>query len=72
MSDAWEYNDGGRKSAHFKGDAGDCVVRAIAIALELTYSQVYEELKDANREFMTGRSRAAKKQKKNGRIKKAW
>ena len=26
------YNDGGRKAAGYKGDAGDCVARAIAIA----------------------------------------
>jgi len=26
------YNDGGRKACGYKGDAGDCVARAIAIA----------------------------------------
>ena len=26
------YNDGGREAAGYKGDAGDCVARAIAIA----------------------------------------
>lgn len=38
------YNDGGRKAAHFKGEADDCVVRAIAIAAEIPYREVYHEL----------------------------
>jgi len=42
---AWVWNDGGRKAAGFKGTApGDCVTRAIAIALELPYQQVYDDL----------------------------
>jgi hypothetical protein len=38
--------DGGRAEAGFKGklDAGDCVTRAIAIATERPYRQVYDEL----------------------------
>jgi hypothetical protein len=37
-------DDGGREAAGFKGQAGDCVVRALAIATGLPYRQVYEEL----------------------------
>jgi hypothetical protein len=38
------YNDGGR-SEHFKGKgAGDCVTRAIAIAAEMPYINVYNAL----------------------------
>lgn len=44
----FELNDGGREAAGFKGRAGDCVVRAIAIAAELPYMQVYEDLRTAN------------------------
>lgn len=40
------YNDGGREAAGFKGDTGDCVVRAIAIATDRPYQQVYDELHD--------------------------
>lgn len=40
----FEKNDGGRALAGYKGDAGDCVVRAIAIATEKPYSEVYEAL----------------------------
>jgi hypothetical protein len=34
--------DGGREAAGFKGDTGDCVTRAIAIATGLPYRQVYD------------------------------
>ena len=39
------YNDGGRAEAGYKGKTGDCVCRAISIALKLPYQQVYNELK---------------------------
>ena len=39
-----EYNDGGRKAAGFKGDAGDCVTRSIAIAVGKPYQEVYDAL----------------------------
>lgn len=35
------YDDGGREAAGFKGRAGDCVCRSIAIATRLTYREVY-------------------------------
>lgn len=38
------YNDGGRQAAGFKGRANDCVARAIAIATELPYAHVYQQL----------------------------
>ena len=44
---SWQYNDGGRAAAGFKGSTGDCVVRAIAIAGNLDYQQVYDELNEA-------------------------
>ena len=51
-------NDGGRAAAGFKGEAGDCVTRAIAIALDLPYRQVYDEL--AARMATTGKPRSAR------------
>jgi hypothetical protein len=42
------YNDGGRKAAGFKGDAGDCVTRAIAIASGRPYAEVYKRLAEGN------------------------
>ncbi len=38
------FNDGGRASAGFHGRAGDCVVRAIAIATGKPYREVYDAL----------------------------
>lgn len=40
----WTFNDGGRAAAGFKGSTRDCVVRAIAIAAQLPYRQVYDEV----------------------------
>jgi hypothetical protein len=38
------YDDGGREAAGYKGTTGDCVTRAIAIACELPYQEVYDAL----------------------------
>jgi len=46
-----QQDDGGRAAAGFKGGAGDCVVRSIAIAANLPYLQVYEDLRDANARY---------------------
>ena len=40
----FQYNDGGRKEAGYKGDTGDCVVRSIAIASNQPYLIVYYKL----------------------------
>jgi len=40
----YSYNDGGRKDAGFKGIAGDCVTRSIAIASGVPYIDVYQAL----------------------------
>lgn len=37
-------DDGGRAAAGFKGDTGDCVTRAIAIASGRPYQEVYDGL----------------------------
>ena len=73
---SWVYDDGGRAAAGFKGDAGDCVVRAIAIAegeVDLfetqadVYRRIYTELRDQNAAYAdTHRGRVAKSIKKRG------
>lgn len=40
----YQPNDGGRAAAGFKGRAGDCVVRAIAIAMQRPYLEVYRDI----------------------------
>ena len=52
----FSFNDGGRAEAGFKGGAGDCVVRAIAIAAQLPYLQVYEDLRLANEAYADTRN----------------
>ncbi|CAM3837455.1 hypothetical protein [Polynucleobacter arcticus] len=52
----FQFNDGGREAAGFKGGAGDCVVRAIAIAAQLPYMQVYEDLRVANATYADQRN----------------
>lgn len=41
----WRYDDGGRAAGGFRGDTGDCVVRAVCIAGQLDYRSVYEALR---------------------------
>jgi len=54
MNSTWDpegwyaYNDGGRSKAGRKGNAGDCVTRAIAIASGQPYDLVYERLAEGN------------------------
>jgi len=38
----FQFNDGGRTAAGYKGSAGDCVVRSVAIATGLPYQQIYD------------------------------
>ena len=60
------YNDGGRSEAGFKGNAGDCVTRAICIATNQPYLEVYNALRELNKEFMSKRSARAKRVKRKG------
>jgi hypothetical protein len=56
----WTENDGGR-SKYFKGkNAGDCVVRAIAIASERDYKEVYDDLAKLNQKYDRSRKRSAR------------
>jgi hypothetical protein len=52
----YQYNDGGRREAGYKGFTGDCVARAIAIATEIPYKEVYTELKTVCRKEQDGSS----------------
>lgn len=61
----WVYNDGGRAAAGFSGNAGDCVCRAIAIAMDRPYETVYAELSAINTKTITKGVRG-KKSARNG------
>lgn len=43
----FQHDDGGRSAAGFRGETGDCVVRAIAIAGALDYREAYRLVNDA-------------------------
>ena len=51
-----QVNDGGRAAAGFIGGAGDCVVRSIAIATQLPYRKVYEDLRQTNARYAQERN----------------
>jgi hypothetical protein len=42
----FQYNDGGRKEAGYKGESRDCVCRAIAIVTGKPYQEVYDALNE--------------------------
>lgn len=53
----YEFDDGGRATAGFKGAAGDCVVRAIAVAEGVPYAEVYAAVFEASRKQRRSRDR---------------
>jgi hypothetical protein len=57
----FQYNDGGRAAAAYKGKTGDCTCRAISIATDLPYQQVYDLLNDH-----TAAQRITKRQPRRG------
>jgi hypothetical protein len=58
---AWVYDDGGRAAAGYRGEAGDCVTRSVAIATGRPYAEVYAALNEAARAERprTGQSRSS-------------
>lgn len=60
----WVKDDGGRADAGFKGITGDCVCRAIAIATERPYKEVYDLINEFSKSERVGKR---KKKKSNAR-----
>ena len=57
----FKVDDGGRVVAGYKGQAGDCVVRSIAIVTGLSYQKVYDDLYQANEVFrITSKTKLAR------------
>jgi hypothetical protein len=48
-------DDGGRAQAGFKGSAGDCAVRSIAIATGRPYAEVYAAINEVAKSERTGK-----------------
>lgn len=54
------HDDGGRAAAGFKGSAGDCVARAIAIVSGRPYAEVYRKLADGQDSERKSKGRSAR------------
>lgn len=55
MKTNFNYNDGGRAAAGFKGTTGDCAVRAIAIVTGKPYKEVYGKVNELAKSERTGK-----------------
>ncbi len=70
------YNDGGRKAAGYIGKTGDCVTRAVAIATEQRYEDVYQAMaagSESERRTKHGRGVSGKRTARNGiNVKRKW
>ena len=62
----WIYNDGGRSAAGYKGTTGDCVCRAIAIAAERPYQEVYDLINEYAKRERTGSRKRGKSNARTG------
>jgi hypothetical protein len=68
------FNDGGRAAAGYKGSAGDCVARAVAIVSGRPYDEVYKVLADGRGEQrVTKRTGKKTRSARNGiNVKRKW
>lgn len=66
MGRHFHLDDGGRLAAGYKGKAGDCVVRAIAIATGRPYQQVYDLVNSAAVYERTGKRKRGKSDARTG------
>lgn len=66
------YTDGGRAAAGFRGKAGDCVTRAIAIATETPYREVYDALNQLAKSERIGKRKRRKSSARNGVHKRTY
>lgn len=62
----WVYDDGGRSAAGYKGNAGDCVCRAIAIATQRPYKEIYDLINEVAKSERTGSRKRGKSSARNG------
>jgi len=60
------YHDGGREAAGYRGKAGDCVVRAIAIAARLPYQEIYDAVNEAGAQERDNKRRRGKSSARTG------
>lgn len=69
----FQYNDGGRAAAGFKGNAGDCVTRAVAIATQQQYQTVYAALSEGcSTQRLTKRSKVKSSARNGVNTRRKW
>ena len=66
------YNDGGREAAGYKGSTGDCVVRAITIATQKSYQEVYDYFNEIGKTEHTGKRKRGKSNARTGVYKRSY
>ncbi len=62
----FQFDDGGRKAAGYKGKTGDCVVRSIAVATGLPYQQIYDRVNELSKRERTGSRKRGKSSARTG------
>ena len=62
----FQWNDGGRAAAGFRGSTGDCVCRAIAIATGKPYIEIYNELNELGARERRSKRRRGKSSARTG------
>jgi hypothetical protein len=62
----FQFNDGRRKAAGYKGATGDCVVRSVAIATGLPYQQIYDLVNQLGVNERTGKRKRRKSSARTG------
>jgi hypothetical protein len=62
----WVFSDGGRARAGYKGLAGDCAVRAIAIATNQDYQVVYDAINLAGKQERITKNRPSRSTARGG------
>ena len=66
------YDDGGRAEAGYKGTTGDCVTRAIAIATETPYQEVYDAINEMGKSERIGKRKRGKSNARLGVYKRTF
>ena len=71
----YEFDDGGREAAGYRGSARDCAARALAIASGADYRDCYAALAEANARYEANGRRSARNgidRRASDRVKKAF
>lgn len=68
----FNFDDGGRELAGFKGKADDCVTRSIAIVTEIPYKEVYDALNELSKKERIGKRKKKKSNSRTGVFKSTY